>query len=75
VPVRVTSERIFLMTNKKSHAGNGLRPDDCAEAVRRTPGLIPRTPGTIFLTLLGVLLFFCGILLGIWLIVRFRRDT
>jgi hypothetical protein len=63
------------MTNKTSHVLNGLEPDDYAKAVRSTPGLIPRTPGTIVLALLGVLLFFCGVLFGIWLIIRFRRDA
>jgi hypothetical protein len=63
------------MTNKTSHALSRVEPDDFAEAVRRTPGLIPRTPGTILRALLGVLLFFCGVLFGIWLIVRFRRAA
>lgn len=29
----------------------------------------------IFRALLGVLLFFCGIVLGAWLIFRFRRHV
>jgi hypothetical protein len=63
------------MTNKTSHALSGLEPDDFAEATRRTPGLMPRTPETIFRAFLGVLLFFCGVLFGIWLIIRFRRAA
>jgi len=31
------------------------------------------TPKVIFRALLGVLLFFCGIVFGAWLIIRFRR--
>lgn len=33
----------------------------------------PVTPGLILRVLLGVLLFFAGIVLGVWLIIRFRR--
>lgn len=33
----------------------------------------PITPKLIFRVLLGVLLFFCGIVFGVWLIIRFRR--
>jgi hypothetical protein len=29
----------------------------------------------IFRALLGVLLFFCGIIFGFWLIIRFRRHA
>ena len=36
--------------------------------------LPPVTPRLIFRALLGVLLFFCGIVLGAWLLFRFRRD-
>jgi hypothetical protein len=32
------------------------------------------TPRVIFRALLGVLLFFCGIVFGAWLIIRFRRH-
>lgn len=63
------------MTNKTRHTLSTPEPSGIAKAVKRTPGLIPRTPGTIFRALLGVLLFFCGILFGIWLIIRHRRDT
>jgi len=31
------------------------------------------TPRVILRALLGVLLFFCGIVFGVWLIIRFRR--
>lgn len=63
------------MTNRTGHALSRPEPPDSAQVVKRIPDLIPKTPGTIFRAILGVLLFFCGILLGIWLIIRFRRDT
>jgi hypothetical protein len=45
-----------------------------AAAGRQLRALIPpMTPRVIFRALLGVLLFFCGIVFGIWLIIRFRR--
>lgn len=34
----------------------------------------PITARLLFRALLGVLLFFCGIVLGAWLIFRFRRH-
>jgi len=71
----LSAEKDILVTNKTRHTLNKLQPDDFAEAVKGTPGLIPRTPGAIFRALLGVLLFFCGILFGVWLIIRSRRDT
>ena len=33
----------------------------------------PMTAKIIFRALLGVVLFFCGIVFGVWLIIRFRR--
>lgn len=37
--------------------------------------LKPRmTPRVVFRALLGVLIFFCGIVFGVWLIIRFRRQ-
>jgi hypothetical protein len=43
---------------------------------RRLRALLPPiTPGLILRALLGVLLFFCGIVLGAWLIFRFRRHV
>jgi hypothetical protein len=72
---RYRVEKDILMTNKARHTPSRPEPPDIVEAVKRTPGLIPRTPRTIFRVLLGVLLFFCGILLGVWLIIRFRGDT
>jgi hypothetical protein len=46
-----------------------------AAARRQLRALIPPiTPGLIFRALLGVLLFFCGIVFGVWLIIRFRRH-
>ena len=35
----------------------------------------PITLKLIFLALLGVLVFFCGIVVGFWLIIRFRRHS
>ena len=37
--------------------------------------LPPMTARMIFRALLGVLLFFCGIVFGAWLIIRFRRHS
>ena len=71
----LSAEKDILVTNKTRHTLNKLEPGDFAEAVKGIPGLIPRTPGAIIRALLGVLLFFCGILFGVWLIIRFRRDT
>jgi hypothetical protein len=45
-----------------------------AAAGRQLRALIPpMAPRVIFRALLGVLLFFCGIVFGIWLIIRFRQ--
>jgi hypothetical protein len=79
-PARVLSDRYrvekdILMTNKTPDTLSRPEPPDNAEAVKGIPDLIPRTPGTIFRALLGVLLFFCGILFGIWLIIRHRREA
>jgi hypothetical protein len=35
----------------------------------------PMTPTVLFRALLGVLLFFFGIVFGVWLIIRFRRHS
>jgi hypothetical protein len=46
-----------------------------AAAGQRLRALIPPiTPRVIFRALLGILLFFCGIVFGAWLIIRFRRH-
>jgi len=46
-----------------------------AAAGRQLRALIPPiTPRVVFRALLGVLLFFCGIVFGVWLIIRFRRH-
>jgi uncharacterized membrane protein YdjX (TVP38/TMEM64 family) len=43
---------------------------------RRLRALLPSlTAGVIFRALLGVLLFFLGIVWGAWLIFRFRRHS
>jgi hypothetical protein len=34
----------------------------------------PITPGVFFRALGGILLFLCGIVLGVWLIIRTRRH-
>ena len=49
------------------------------EAKQRQPAQLrslipPITPRLIFRAILGVLLFFCGIVFGVWLIIRFRRH-
>ena len=50
------------------------------EAKQRQPAqqlrslIPPITPRLIFRAILGVLLFFCGIVFGVWLIIRFRRH-
>lgn len=63
------------MANGKRHTPRKQEPGDLAAAARRLPGVIPRTPTAIFRALLGILLFFCGIVFGAWLIIRFRRHT
>jgi hypothetical protein len=63
------------MTDETSQTPNGAESPDSAKAGKGIADLIPRTPGTIFRAILGVLLFFCGILLGFWLIFRFRREA
>ena len=37
--------------------------------------ILPLTPRVIFRALLGVFLFLCGIVFGVWLIIRFRRHV
>ena len=45
-------------------------------AGRQLRALIPPiTPGVFFRALGGVLLFFCGIVLGVLLIIRLRRHS
>lgn len=34
----------------------------------------PITPAVFFRALAGVLLFLCGIVLGVWVIIRYRRQ-
>ena len=58
------------MRSKARSRGQAMR----AAAGQQLRALIPPiTPKVIFRALLGVLLFFCGIVFGIWLIIRFRR--
>lgn len=45
-------------------------------AARQLRALMPPiTPGVFFRALAGVLLFFCGIVWGVWLIIRYRRQS
>ncbi len=37
--------------------------------------MAPMIPTVLFRALLGVLLFFCGIVFGVWLIIRFLRHS
>jgi uncharacterized membrane protein YfcA len=37
--------------------------------------ILPMTPRVILRALLGVFLFLCGIVFGVWLIIRFRRHV
>ena len=58
------------MVSKLDSRGPAMKA--AAEPQSRT--LIPPiTPKVIFRALFGVLLFFCGIVLGVWLIIRFRH--
>ena len=46
------------------------------EPAQQPRSLLPlMTARVIFRALLGVLLFLCGIVLGVWLIFRFRRHV
>jgi hypothetical protein len=62
---------------KTSYEGT-LRSWACrmgAAAGRQPRALMPRmTPMVLFQALLGVVLFFCGIVFGAWLIIRFRQH-
>jgi hypothetical protein len=60
-----------LMSKPGSSApGAGVRD------TRRLRALLPPlTPGVVFRALLGVLLFFFGIVWGVWLFLRFRRRS
>jgi len=52
----------------------GYLTGEAAGPQLRAP-IAPVTPRVIFRALLGVLLFFCGIVFGVWLIIRFRRHS
>jgi hypothetical protein len=59
------------MRNTLRSWGNAL----AAAARRHLRALLPPlTPKLILLALFGVLLFFCGIVWGVWLIFRYRRE-
>jgi hypothetical protein len=59
------------MTDEEHRLMRGPQPRKIAARQLRT--LIPVTPKLILLAILGVLLFLCGIVYGVWLIIRFRR--
>lgn len=60
------------LTSKPGSSG----PRAGVKNTRRLRALLPPlTPGVIFRALLGVLLFFSGIVWGAWLILRFRRHS
>ena len=67
------------MTDTRSRLRSTLRSGGYmmgADAGRQLRAqILPMTPRVIFRALLGVLLFFCGIVFGAWLIFRFRRHT
>ena len=60
------------MTDEEHRPMRGPQPHKAAGSPLRTP-IPPVTPRLILLAILGVLLFLCGIIYGVWLIVRFRR--
>jgi hypothetical protein len=66
----MTGRQWQMMTTPRS-SGPALRGNDAPQLRALLP---PITPRAIFRALLGVLLFFCGIALGAWLIFRFRRH-
>jgi hypothetical protein len=60
------------MRSKPGSPGSSVGADGAPELRKLLP---PLTPRFILRALLGVLLFFCGIVLGAWLIFRFRRQV
>jgi hypothetical protein len=67
----MTGTRRRLM-NKLRSWGSAMR----ATAGKQLRALIPPiTPAVFFRALGGILLFFCGIVYGVWLIIRYRRHS
>jgi hypothetical protein len=63
---------MFVMTDEEHRSTRGPQPHKVAG--RQLRGLLPPvTLKLILLAILGVLLFLCGIVYGVWLIIRFRR--
>jgi hypothetical protein len=62
------------MTGRGSRMRSKPGSPGAAVGVNDAPLLPPITPRLIFRAILGVLLFLCGIVLGAWLIFRFRRH-
>lgn len=61
------------MTDEEHRPMSGPQPHKVA--ARQLRALIPPvTPKLILRAILGVLLFLCGIVYGVWLIIRFRRH-
>lgn len=57
----------------KPRSGGYMTGADAGRQLRAE--ILPMTPRVIFRALLGVFLFLCGIVFGIWLIIRFRRHV
>ena len=59
-----------------SHALRSWRYTMGTDSGRKLRALIlPITPRVIFRAILGVILFFCGIIAGAWVIIRSRRHS
>lgn len=61
------------MTDEEHQSMGGPQPRKVAAKQLRAL-LPPVTLKLILLAILGVLLFLCGIVYGVWLIIRFRRH-
>ena len=79
VPKLMGPTRERLMTGKGRHVRSKPGSPGPAVGVKDAPQvrdlLPPITLRLILRALLGVLLFLCGIVLGAWLIFRFRRHS
>ena len=60
------------MTDEEHRSTRGSQPHKVAARQLRSL-LPPVTLKLILLAILGVLLFLCGIVYGVWLIIRFRH--
>jgi hypothetical protein len=63
---------MFVITDEEHRPMRGSQPHKAAASQLRTL-TPPVTPKLILLAILGVLLFLCGIVYGVWQIIRFRR--